>query len=183
MSTFKNIATGRSIYSTYFLLIFMVVAPTAFFTDWGWLDHIAFGMLDTLGFFILITGFVTLSEGYKSKYWPKVAAYNVRYSLTFTMNNSSKRYMPSVKCNYNVNGKKYAGTEYDFSSSYESKDASKKKVEELKQKGDLFVHYKPNEPNISVVYPGIHFVHFLRLILGVITIVFTTLIWTEQLVL
>lgn len=48
---FEKIATGRSIYSTYFLLAFMVIAPTAFFTEHEWLEVLAWTMFAVLGLF------------------------------------------------------------------------------------------------------------------------------------
>jgi hypothetical protein len=66
-----------------------------------------------------------------------------------------------------VDGQEYEGTEYDFSSSYTSKEKAQKKVTEIKSMQTLLVHYKPEDPSINVIHPGVHFVAYMRLLVGV----------------
>ena len=172
-----NVATGRHIYATYFLLTFMVVAPTAFFTDYVWLDHIAWCMLIILGVFIFITGVVTLHEGRASHKWPMAAAELQSAGLKSQSNKGSVSYAPRIQCLFKVHGKSYNGTEYDFSASFTRKEKAQAKVDEVKAMRPLVVHYKPADPTINVIRPGVHFVHYIRLILGFGTVLIAGLSW------
>ena len=175
-----KIATGRSKYSTYFLLVFMCVAPLAVFTSYEWLDGIAWIMLIILGGFIFITGIVTRKEATDSNNWPKVEAKLLSTSLTYTSSGSggtSKRYAPVIKCKFNVDGAEYKGVEYDFSASYTSKDKAEDKVNLIKQMKPLLIHYNPSAPEINVINPGIHTTHYIRIIIGLITVIIPILIW------
>ena len=42
----------------------------------------------------------------------------------------------------------------------------------------LFIHYKPSAPEINVINPGIHFTHYIRIIIGIVTVVIPLLIWS-----
>lgn len=176
------IATGRSIYATYFLIVFMIIAPAAVFTDYTWLDAIGWAMTIILGFFIFVTGVVTWQEGKESFRWPRVKA-----KLTSTglkQHRGSKggvSYGPRISCSFNLAGKEYKGTEYDFSESYGSKTNAEEKVAQIKiqaeRYGYLLLHYKPDDPNINVIHPGIHFVVYLRLLLGLAAMAISALSW------
>lgn len=166
-----SIATGRHRYGIYFLLIFMFVGPAALFTDYTWLDAIAWFMLITLGIFILITGVVTLKEAKDSVNWPTVTSELSSASLTFSTGNSGvKSYAPVIKCKFDLDGSTYTGTEYDFSASYTSKDKAQNKIDLVKKMTPLVVYYKPSDPKISVIHPGVHSTHYLRLIIGIAVI-------------
>ncbi|WP_156029438.1 hypothetical protein [Shewanella colwelliana] len=94
--SFMLIATGRSIYSTYFLLVLMVVAPAAVFTEYLWLDSLAWLMLIIIGVFVAITGLVTLKDGLQSAQWPRVEARVKNCSLTWRTNRGTKSYAPKI---------------------------------------------------------------------------------------
>ncbi len=177
LDAFLRIATGRSIYSTYFLVVLMIVAPAAFFTDYIWLDNLAWLMLVIIGFFVLITGFVTRSDAAKSFRWPRVEAKLKNASFNMHSSNGSIKYSPKINCTFKVKGKEYNGTEYDFSASYTSKEKAQEKNEKIKAMSPLLVHYKPEDPSISVIYPGTHFVHYLRVITGSATIIIAAMSW------
>ena len=38
---------------------------------------------------------------------------------------------------------------------------------EIKGMQTLLVHYKPEDPSINVIHPGVHFVAYMRLLVGV----------------
>jgi len=175
---FIKIATGRSKYSTYFLLIFMCVAPAAVFTKIELLDHIAWIMLIILGVFIFITGIVTRQEASDSRNWPKIEVKFLSTSLKSMSSNSGGRiYAPDIKCKFNIGNSEYKGTEYDLSASYGSRSQAEDKIALIKQKKSLFVHYKPSAPEVNVINPGIHFSHYIRIVVGVCTVVIPLLIW------
>jgi hypothetical protein len=181
---FMKIATGRSIYSTYFLLVFMCVAPVAVFTDNKLLDSIAWIMLITLGVFIFITGIVTRKEAIDSKNWPKVEATLLSTTVKSNSGESGgKTYAPDIRCKFTVGGSEYKGTEYDLSASYGSKNKAEDKINLIKQMKPLFLHYKPSNPEINVINPGIHFTHYIRIIIGIVTVVIPLLIWSGIIVL
>lgn len=165
---FIAIATGRSHYATLFLVIFMVVAPASIFTEYALLDTAGWSMTIILGVFIFITGVVTLQEGRQSFHWPQV---NAQLKSAGLLSHSSTRgsmsYAPSLTCSFVINGQEYEGTEYDFSSSYTSKEKAQIKVAEVKNMPSLLVHYKPEDPSINVIHPGIHVVAYVRLLVGV----------------
>lgn len=173
-----TIATGRSHYSTLFLVIFMFIAPAAMFTDYSWLDGLGWSMTIILGIFIFITGVVNVQEGRESFRWPRANAKLKSTQLQFhTGSKGGKSYAPKVNCSFIVNGQEYEGTEYDFSSNYTSKEKAQKKVAEIKTMQPLLVHYKPEDPSINVIHPGVHFVAYLRLLIGIAAVVISVMSW------
>lgn len=175
---FLTIATGRSHYATLFLVIYMFIVPAAVFTDYLWLDSCAWFMTIVLGVFILITGIVNIQEGLNSHHWPRAYATLKSASLTFHSSSKGGRsYAPKINCSFMVDNQEYMGVEYDFSSSYGAKEKAQQKVDEIKDMRPLLVHYKPTDPSINVIHPGLHFVAYLRLLLGIAAIIISTLSW------
>jgi len=168
---FVDIVTGRNKYSIYFLLIFMGIAPVAVFTDYPLLSGIAWIMLMTLGFFIICTGIITRQEAKDSYDWPKEKAHSLKCSLNYTTNNGVKRYIPVIRCKFNVGNKEYNGAEFDFSASYTNKDIANAKLDLVKNMMPLMVYYKPSDPAINVINPGVHTTHYLRFICGALMII------------
>ncbi|MCI2282465.1 DUF3592 domain-containing protein [Colwellia sp. MSW7] len=157
----------------------MCVAPAAMFTNNAFLDSIAWVMLIILGVFIFITGIVTRKEAIDSHNWPKVEAKLLRASLKSTSSGSGGRsYTPDIKCKFIVGGSEFKGTEYDLSAGYGSKAKAEDKINLVKQMNPLFIHYKPSAPEINVINPGIHFTHYIRIIIGIVTVIFPLLIWS-----
>ncbi len=173
-----KMATGRSHYATFYLFVFMFVAPASMFTDYAWLDALGWSMTIILGIFIFITGVVNVQEGRQSFHWPRVNAKlkSVRLQIQ-TGSKGGRSYSPKITCTFIVDGQKYEGTEYDFSSSYTAKEKAEKKVTEVKAMEPLLVHYKPEDPSINVIKPGLHFVAFLRLLLGLAAVVISVMSW------
>jgi len=174
---FLKIATGRSHYAIIFLLIAMFVFPAAVFTDYAWLDALGWLLLFILGLFIFITGWVTLSEARRSFRWPRADAELISCSLRWHTSDGSKRYSPHIKCRFTVKGEVYQGTEFDFSAEYLSKQKAEAILDQVREMKPLLVHYKPEDPAINVIKPGIHFVHCLRLLLGSAMMVVSSLSW------
>ena len=98
---FVEIVTGRNKISIYFLLIFMFLAPVAFFTNYPILNGIAWIMLMILGCFIFTTGIITRKEAKDSYNWPKEKAHSLRCSLNYTTNNNVKSYIIKSMVNRN----------------------------------------------------------------------------------
>ena len=165
---FIAIATGRSHYAIIFFVIFMIVAPVSIFTEYEWLDLLGWSMTIILGMFIFITGIVSLHEGRQSFHWPRT---NAKLKSAGLLSHSGTKggmtYAPSLKCSFVIDGEEYQGTEYDFSASYTSKEKALVKVTEVKKMQPLLVYYKPQDPSINVIHPGIHFVAYVRLLVGV----------------
>ncbi|WP_111979763.1 DUF3592 domain-containing protein [Algibacillus agarilyticus] len=175
-------ARGRTKYSTYFLLIVMLIIPTAFFTHYEWLNGLAWLLLITLGAFIFITGLYTRQESINSVNWPKAEAYGLSCSLNY-INPNSKKYIPVIKCKFMVKGVEYTGAEYDFSARYTLKDEADEKINCVKAMEPLFVYYKPSDPTISVIKPGVHSIPYIRLIFGVLMVIMPILIGSGLIVL
>ncbi|MEH6448385.1 MAG: DUF3592 domain-containing protein [Oleispira sp.] len=165
---FLAIATGRSHYATLFLVVFMFVAPASMFTEIVWLDTLGWAMTIILGIFIFITGIVSIQEGRQSFHWPQAnAKLKGARLISHSGSKGGMTYAPKVTCSFVVDGQEYEGTEYDFSASYTSKEKAQKKVTEIKCMQTLLVHYKPEDPSINVIHPGVHFVAYMRLFVGV----------------
>jgi len=176
--SFLDIATGRSTKVYWFFIPFMFVVPVAVFTDYVWLDHIGWAMTLIMGFFIFITGIVTLQEARASKTWPQTIAKLKSASLGYRSGSKGGLlYYPVVKVEFKVDGQSYSGTEYDFSASAEQKYKAEQKLQEIKQAHPLWIYYNPNDPAMNVIHPGVSLVHFLRLILGLGIMVIVPLSW------
>ena len=39
---------------------------------------------------------------------------------------------------------------------------------EIKGMQAMLVHYKPEDPSINVIHPGVHFVAYIRLLVGIV---------------
>lgn len=169
--TLLNMALGKNHYATLFLIVFMVVAPSAIFTDYKWLDYVGWLMTIVLGLFVFITGCVTLNDAKQSHQWPMAQGKWLSGSLSQHSSNGSIKYAPNIRIQFKVAEKVYDGTQYDFSASYGRKELAQKKLEEVKNMHPLWVRYKPNDPTINVIHPGVHFVHSIRLIFGVIAMI------------
>ena len=161
----------------------MCIAPLAVFINNTILDGIAWIMLITLGIFIIITGFVTLQEAKESSNWPKVKANNFKYALKSHSNDGARRYIPAIQCTFYVEGAKYSGTEYDFSSTYTSKEEANEKLNSVRAMDPVFIYYKPSDPAVNVINPGVHSVPYVRIILGFLMVVIPILIWSGVIVL
>jgi hypothetical protein len=86
-------------------------------------------------------------------------------------------YNPKITCEFKLHDQIYSGTEYDFSANYTRKEKAQNKLDQVKCINKLKVFYKPTDPSINVIFPGIHLVHFVRLIIGLATIVISILSW------
>ena len=166
----------------------MCLAPVAFFTNYPILDGLAWVMLIILGFFILgffifATGAITLQEAKDSYNWPQEEAHSIKCSLNYIINNSVKSYIPVIKCKFNVDGKEYEGSNYDFGGSYTNKDAANDKLGSVKSMTPLIIFYKPSDPSINVINPGVHSTPYFRFIIGGLMIVMPILIWSGIVVL
>jgi len=177
LDQFLKIAAGRSIYSTYFLLIFMVVVPLSVFTNIFLVDELAWCLLVVLALFIFISGTITLREGINSKHWPRVPAKLKYCSTTFKIDKGHKSYMPKITCTFMVNGQEFNGTEYDFSASYTRKEKALEKVDEIKGMDCLWIYYKPSDPSVNVIHPGVHSVQFIRIVVGTGLWILAFLLW------
>lgn len=178
MELFLKIATGRHRAATYFLLVFMVVAPTAFFTDSVYLDWFAWLMLAILGLFVSITGWVTLQEAIDSFSWPQVEAELTSVSISRRSGSSGGGhvYAAKIQCRFEVEGVEYWGTEYDWSASAGSRASAERVKSEVEAMQPLVIRYKPQDPQINVINPGVRLVHFLRIVLGLAMMIVPMLI-------
>ena len=164
---FINIAMGKSRYSLYFLFALMFVAPIAFFTEWGWLDIIAWLMLITLGVFIFITGILMHTLAKDSVNWPKTPAKLTSSTLHYiTSNSGTKRYRPVATYSFTHAGNEFQGSTVNFDASYTSKQTAEQLLEQIRNCQPFYVHYQVQDPNHNVIYPGNHAVQWIRIVLG-----------------
>ncbi|WP_448568337.1 DUF3592 domain-containing protein [Thalassotalea ganghwensis] len=174
---FINVALGKSRYSIYFLFLLMIIAPIALFTDYKWLDAIAWLMLITLGLFILATGLILRSLAIESVHWPKTLAKLTSSSLTYTTKNSGSRsYAPIIHYEFTVSDVKYSGSSIDFSHNYSSKTIAQKKLDTLRKMRPFQVYYQPKDPNNNVIYPGKTSTQSIRIIIGALLIILPLLL-------
>tara|TARA_B110000116_G_scaffold177224_1_gene153411 strand:+ start:30 stop:605 length:576 start_codon:yes stop_codon:yes gene_type:complete len=172
-------ACGRNHYATVILLLSIIVIALAVYTQNSVLIDVAWISIFIIGLCVSITGWVTFQEASNSASWPKELAQNVRCTLGSRSSGSSNSgvsnrvYGPVIKCFIIVSGIKYDGTSYDFSDSYGARETAEDKINEIESiKDNLSIHYKPDDPSINVVYPGVKFVHYIRLLLGPAAMVF-----------
>ena len=85
-----------------------------------------------------------------------------RSSSSSNSGGSNRVYGPVIKCFIIVNGIKHDGTSYDFSDSYGARIVAEEKINEIESiKDNLSIHYKPDDPSINVIHPGVKFVHYI----------------------
>ena len=179
-TTFVKIVKGEHWLSISLLLLFMLVAPAAMFTDYMWLDVLGWIMLISLGALIFLAGIMSYVDAKNSYRWPRVPAQLLSCSLRANSHNGRLRYMPTVKCEFTVRGKQYDGAQYDFSASYLAKEVAQRQIDEVKANFPLLVYYKPSDPSISVIHPGVSYSHYLRIFFGLAAIVMPILIWSGK---
>lgn len=172
-----NIATGRSIYSTWFFILWSFSIPFAFIFRPPWLILYAWAGALVMGLFILVTGIVTLTEARASHNWPKTRAENLKLGVQRRHGSrGGALYTPNIQCQFNVGNESFRGTRLDFGDRWSSEAWARQKVTELEQRKDcLQLYYNPKDPNLNVIYPGVRFVHYLRIWLGMIVLVIASL--------
>jgi hypothetical protein len=121
---------------------------------------------------------VTFSEALESPKWPSVDVSIFSCGLKTNRSNNSLTYAPNIECVFELKDQTYSGTEYDFSSSYGSKSSAQKKLLSLENQENIKLFYKPSDPSVNVIHPGIRLVHFLRLIFGAAISILCSLMWS-----
>lgn len=159
--------TRGKVFPCVFLLCYSIVIPFAFIGQNPIVIRIAWWMSLALGLIIILHGIASWIDAYQSKNWLQVKAELKQCFVRYSQ--SDEVYQPVVKYEFYLKGKKYNGRNIDFSDAYGSKASAEAKINRVKNNADnLYVYYKPDDPTLSVIEPGTHFMHPIRLIFGII---------------
>ena len=166
--------TRGKVFPCIFLLCYSVVLPLAFIQQNPLMIRIAWWMSLALGLIVILHGIVSWIDAYQSKNWPRVKAELKQCLVRYSQ--SDEVYKPVVKYEFYLKSKKYTGRHIDFSDMYGSKASAEAKVNRVKDRADdLYVYYKPNDPTLNVIEPGIHTIHPIRLVFGIAVTVISIL--------
>ena len=131
----------------------------------GWL------MLAMLGLFVTLGGIASLQMASASPYWSKTTARVVNSGISqynTRSEGSSVVYSPMVEYEYEVAGQSFTGDCIDFSSYSGSQRQAQQILDDIGVNREYMqVYYAPKNPAMSVILPGLRFVHFLRLFVGI----------------
>jgi hypothetical protein len=154
-----------------YILTFMFVFFMAAFKQAGspWTEA-AWFMLSLLGIIVSITALASFIEALSSKRWPQYNATLIESSVrsrTTSSGASGRAYTPVARYEFSFNEKTYEGSQIDFSATSASEKWAQGVIDTLREKGEfLRVHVNPLDPTVSVIYPGVRLVHYLRFIVG-----------------
>lgn len=163
------VTTSQSFAALYIVCFLCVIIGSMFSTGDSLWAKTAWSMLALLGLFVTLTGVMSIKIASGSREWPKTTARRIKSWIAEDRTNGSALiYSPMVEYEYEVAGKNYAGDCIDFSSQSGSQRWAQKVLDEIGASRDYIqVHYSPNDHAISVICPGLRFVHFLRLLIGI----------------
>ncbi len=166
---FIRFITSDMRFAVLYIFSFMFVIYMAVFEQAGphW-EEAAWSMLSILGVIIFITAIYSFTEALESKKWPKYNATLIEaYVTSGTTSDNGRVYSPNVRYKYSFQNKSYEGSQIDFSAASASEQWAQRIIDKIKNESQLLkVHVNPLQPDISVIYPGLRFVHFLRFIIG-----------------
>jgi len=169
MQNFIRLVTSSQIFAFFFILAFLLVIIAAVLTENNSLFvKLGWSMLALLGVFITITAFVSHAEARQSKRWPKVSAKLLSTGIRSSLGSGDgSNYTPVASYEYSYLGNDYTGSTIDFSASSGSENWAKKVIQQLEDKGiALTANVNPQNPEMSVLNPGVRLVHYLRYLIG-----------------
>ena len=169
MNSFIKLITSNNSFAFGYIAILFFVGYMAIFenagTIWvsaGWI------LFSILGVIITITAYTSLIQAFESRSWPQHEARllnaNVRHGRA-----SGNRliYSPEVEYEFIFEGKPCKGYQIDFSAMSSTETWAQEVINKISANGNkIMVHVNPLDPEVSVIFPGIRFVHILRFIVG-----------------
>ncbi len=164
-----TLVTKNPLFVLVYIVLFTAVGFTAVMTDGApfWVNT-SWMMLSLLGVFVSIGAYVSHQEASQSNKWPTVSATLLSTRVASGMATGNKQtYSPVAEYEFSYLGKKYKGDTIDYSAVSGSKAWANKVISQLQQQGvALVVSVNPDNPQMSVLHPGVRLVHYLRYIIG-----------------
>jgi len=169
----QEIVRGKMFFCSFVLLYVPIVwwavlsgKPIAIQTTWI--------MTFFLGIIIVIVGIVTSIEALQSSSWSKAKAKLTECKVKRISDTGGSTYAPSVSYQFRVGDRQYIGSSYDFSDISGSRIGANRKIEFLKERLDredcIDIYYGPDQPELNVIFPGVHPIHGVRLVFGLVLI-------------
>lgn len=165
----KEIVRGKMFFCS-FILIYVPIIWWAVLSGNPMAIKAVWIMTLFLGIVIFIVGIVTSMEAWQSPSWSRTKAKLTECFVKKISDSEGSSYAPGVVYQFRVGDRHYYGSSYDFSDFFSSRIAANQKIESLQesvdQEGYIDIYYKPDEPDLNVIYPGVHPIHGIRLIFG-----------------
>lgn len=178
----EEIVRGKVFFCS-FILIYIPIVWWAVFSGHPIAVKATWGMTFLLGIIMIIVGIATSIDALQSHSWLVARAKLIECDIKKNTDPEGTTYKPSVAYRFVVGDRHYIGTNYDFSDFAGSLTSAERKIASLKQlvdaEGYLNVFYKPSDPKLSVICPGIHPIHGIRFAFGSILIVLSLLTLLE----
>jgi hypothetical protein len=108
----------------------------------------------------------TMYEGWASRPWPVADGMVLSSEVRTHTTENRTSYSPIIHYKYQVHGKWYTGSRLAFGFSNRSREASSDIVEGYAAGTSIPVHYDPNQPENSVLQPGVHSINWLAFVFG-----------------
>ena len=157
-----------------------------FFKDNSLAGKIGFWVLILVGMIAFNMVALSMMKGWDSKSWSstngtivssKVKTITTRSTSTSTTPRKKRtRYFPEIHYKYQVDGKEYSGDRLAFGFSNRPKEESKNIVERYPAGAHVPVYYDPDNPEESVLEPGVYALNWLGIVFGIGAIGFAYLI-------
>ena len=136
-----------------------------------------------LGIILVIVGIVTFMKAWQSPSLSIVRAKLTKCELKKNYDAEGSTYEPTVIYQFRIGDRHYIGTKYDFSDVAGSRITTERKIKSLKElvdsEGYIDIYYQTSEPELNVIYPGIHPIHGVRLIFGLVLMIVSSLTLLE----
>lgn len=174
-----RIVTSSRAFAGIYILCFIGVIVASIVTkgDPIWVNT-GWSMLALLGLFVTLGGIVSFQMAAASMHWPMTTARVVNSGISQYHTNSegsSVVYSPMVEYEYEVAGQPYYGDCVDFSSYSGTQHQAQQILDYIGAHREYIqVYYSPNNPAMSMILPGLRFVHFLRFFFGIAMILVGT---------
>ncbi|MGD1922209.1 MAG: DUF3592 domain-containing protein [Pleurocapsa sp.] len=174
----KEIVRGKIFFCS-FILFYVPILWWAVLSGRSIAIRAAWIMTFWLGVVIVIVGIVTSIDACQSHSWSRVRAKLTKYDIKRNSDSDGTTYELSIMYQFKIGDRNYRGTNYDFSDFAGSLASAERKIESLKQlvdeEGYINVFYKPSDPELNVICPGIHPIHGIRLVFGLALMVLSLL--------
>jgi len=111
-----------------------------------------------IGFYLLKTAIVDYTQSKKALNWPTASAQIIGSELITNYDSEgSNTYTVEVNYQYSVNGISYINDNLAFGySSSSSKKTQQKILDKLNNAKKIYINYKPEDPQTSVIVPGLN---------------------------
>lgn len=174
----EEIVRGK-VFPCLFILIYVVIVWWAVLSGQSIAIRATWIMTCLLGIIIIIVGVVTSIDAFQSSSWSVARAKLTKCGVKKISDSDGSTYAPSVIYQFRVGDRHYIGTNYDFSDISASRTAADRKIESLEKlldsEGYINIYYKPNKPELNVICPGVHLIHGIRVVLGLVMVVVSLL--------